>query len=80
MTPPTTPPTRLRILFGTLGLIVGLGLYALLVMRLAVAVLPDNRWIEAVFYLAFGMVWIFPAARLTRWMQDLPPVPDRFGN
>ena len=71
---------RLRILFGTLGLILGLGLYALLVMRLAIAVLPDNRIAEALFYLVTGIVWIFPAAKLTKWMQDLPPVPDRFGN
>lgn len=71
---------RLRILFGTFGLILGLGLYALLVMRLAIAVLPDNRIAEALFYLVTGIVWIFPAAKLTKWMQDLPPVPDRFGN
>ena len=71
---------RLRILFGTLGLIFGLAVYALLVMRLAIAMLPENRFIEAIFYLVTGIVWIFPAARLTKWMQDLPPVPDRFGN
>lgn len=71
---------RLRILFGTLGLIFGLGLYALLIMRLAIAVLPDNQIVQAIFYLVTGTVWIFPAARLTKWMQDLPPVPDRFGN
>lgn len=71
---------RLRILFGTLGLILGLALYALLVMRLAIAVLPEDQFVQAIFYLVTGIVWIFPAARLTRWMQDLPPVPDRFGN
>ncbi|MDB5359862.1 MAG: hypothetical protein JWO51_1159 [Rhodospirillales bacterium] len=71
---------RLRILFGTLGLIFGLALYALLVMRLAIAVLPENQLVQAIFYLVTGIVWIFPAIRLTRWMQDLPPVPDRFGN
>jgi uncharacterized protein YacL len=71
---------RLRILFGTLGLILGLAIYALLVMRLAIAVLPENRFVEAIFYLVTGIVWIFPAAKLTKWMQDLPPVPDRFGN
>ncbi|GGF07690.1 hypothetical protein GCM10011611_11460 [Aliidongia dinghuensis] len=71
---------RLRILFGTLGLILGLAIYALAVMRLAVAVLPDNQLIEVAYYVVTGTVWIFPAARLTRWMQDLPPVPDRFGN
>jgi uncharacterized protein YacL len=71
---------RLRILFGTLGLILGLAIYALLVMRLAIAMLPENRFVEAIFYLVTGIVWIFPAAKLTKWMQDLPPVPDRFGN
>jgi uncharacterized protein YacL len=71
---------RLRILFGTLGLIFGLAVYALLVMRLAIAVLPENRFAEAIFYLVTGIVWIFPAAKLTKWMQDLPPLPDRFGN
>ena len=71
---------RLRILFGTFGLILGLALYALLVMRLAIAVLPDNQFVQALFYLVTGIVWIFPAAKLTKWMQDLPPVRDRFGN
>jgi len=71
---------RLRILFGTLGLVFGLGIYALLVVRLAIAVLPDNMLVQALFYLVTGIIWIFPAAKLTKWMQDLPPVPDRFGN
>ena len=71
---------RLRILFGTLGLILGLGFYALLIMRLAIAMLPDNPVVQAIFYLVTGTIWIFPAAKLTKWMQDLPPVPDRFGN
>jgi uncharacterized protein YacL len=71
---------RLRILFGTFGLILGLAIYALLVMRLAIAVLPDNQLVQAIFYLVTGIVWIFPAAKLTKWMQDLPPVRDRFGN
>jgi hypothetical protein len=71
---------RLRILFGTLALILGLALYVLAVMRVAIALLPDNALVEALFYLVTGTIWIFPAAKLTKWMQDLPPVPDRFGN
>ena len=71
---------RLRILFGTLALILGLAFYALAVMRMAVAWLPDNGLVEALFYLVTGTVWLYPAAKLTKWMQDLPPVPDRFGN
>jgi hypothetical protein len=69
---------RLRILFGTLGLIFGLGLYALLMMRLAVEILPDYWAAQLLYYLIAGTLWIFPAARLTRWMQDLPSPPDRF--
>ena len=69
---------RLRILFGTLGLVFGLGCYALLVTAVAVQVLPNYWAIELVFYAITGTVWIYPAARLTRWMQDLPPPPDRF--
>lgn len=69
---------RLRILFGTLGLVFGLACYALLVMALAVRVLPDYWAAELIFYTVTGIIWIYPAARLTRWMQDLPPPPDRF--
>jgi len=64
---------RLRILFGTALLIGGLGIYALAVMLVAVRFLPSHWAAEIPFYLVTGIVWIFPAARLTRWMQDLPP-------
>jgi hypothetical protein len=69
---------RLRILFGTLGLVFGLTIYALLATRLAVAILPDQWAIDLLYYIVAGTLWIFPAIRLTRWMQDLPPPPDRF--
>jgi hypothetical protein len=63
---------RLRILFGMVLLIVLLGVYALLVMSLAVRVLPDQTLVEIVYYLVTGTIWIYPAAKLTRWMQDVP--------
>jgi hypothetical protein len=69
---------RLRILYGTLLLIVGLGGYALAVMAVAVEILPAQWAVQLVFYLVTGTVWLYPAARLTKWMQDLPPPPDRF--
>ncbi len=69
---------RLRILFGTGLLIGGLVLYALLVMRAAVAWLPDHWAAELPFYFVTGTIWVWPAARLTAWMQDVPPPPDRF--
>jgi uncharacterized protein DUF2842 len=64
---------RLRILIGSLVLILGLGLYALAVMAVAVRLLPDQWAVEASFYALAGVAWIFPAARLTRWMQQARP-------
>jgi len=63
---------RLRILFGMVLLMLLLGVYALLVMALAVRVLPDQTLVEIAYYLVTGTVWIYPAAKLTRWMQDVP--------
>jgi membrane protein implicated in regulation of membrane protease activity len=63
---------RLRILFGTLILVLGLALYALAVSALA-PLLPAHWAAQALFYALAGILWIFPAARLTRWMQQAPP-------
>jgi hypothetical protein len=66
---------RLRILWGMLLLIAGLALYSLAVMALATRVLPNHWAAEIPFYLVAGLLWIPPAARLTRWMQDVPERP-----
>lgn len=63
---------RLRILLGTMILILGLGLYALGVVALS-ALVPAQWAVETLFYAAAGILWIFPAARLTRWMQQAGP-------
>jgi hypothetical protein len=65
---------RLRILVGTLALVLGLAVYALTVTRLALWLLPDQGWAAAaLLYAVAGTVWILPAARLTRWMQRAAP-------
>ncbi|HYM02700.1 MAG TPA: DUF2842 domain-containing protein [Stellaceae bacterium] len=64
---------RLRILLGTLILVAGLAVYALAVMAIAVRLLPDQWAVDAAFYAVAGVLWIFPAARLTRWMQQASP-------
>lgn len=69
---------RLRILYGTLLLIAGLGAYALLAMKLAVDWLPDHWAAQLGFYLVAGTAWLYPAAKLTRWMQDVPEPPRRY--
>ncbi len=70
---------RLRILLGTLILVAGLAAYAVLIVALGARLLPDQWAIDAIFYGLAGIAWIFPAARLTRWMQQAapfrPPVP-----
>ncbi len=69
---------RLRILYGMILLVLGLGLYSLVAMAVAVRLLPDLGWVEFVYYVVVGTVWIYPAARLTYWMEDLPdPAPRR---
>ena len=60
---------RLRILLGTAALVLGLALYALAVMLVAVELVPEHWAAEALFYLVAGIAWIVPAARLTRWIQ-----------
>lgn len=63
---------RWRLMVGTAVLVLGLAAYALLVMRLAVAILPENELVRGLFYAVAGIAWIFPAARLTRWIQAPP--------
>ncbi len=62
---------RLRILIGTLVLILGLALYAGAVMAL-VANLPDNAALDFTVYSVAGVAWVAPAALLTRWMVREP--------
>ncbi|MGH6989031.1 MAG: DUF2842 domain-containing protein [Stellaceae bacterium] len=64
---------RLRILFGTLILIVGLILYAAAIVVIARRWLPAQTAIDLGFYAVAGIVWIVPAAFLTRWMNAAAP-------
>lgn len=59
----------MRVAIGTAALVIGLALYALLAMHLAVTLLPDNLVVETLYYLAAGLLWVWPAARVTRWIQ-----------
>lgn len=53
--------------FLLLGLI---GIYALLVMRAAVEILPGaNRIVEFLFYALAGMAWVVPVRYLILWMN-----------
>ena len=63
-----TEPT-LRIPFGVLLLMVGLGIYALGVAWLSqwIGLLPVGA--QAAIYLVLGIVWLLPLRRFLVWMQ-----------
>jgi Protein of unknown function (DUF2842) len=71
---------RLKILYGSLLLLGGIALYAVIVTRIGIAFLPHITWIEAPYYLVTGVAWVWPAAYVTRWIQDLPPVKPPFSD
>jgi hypothetical protein len=64
---------RLRILVGSLGLVLGLALYGLAVAAAARLLLPENVLVAIGFYAVAGLAWVPPAGLLTRWMQRAPP-------
>jgi hypothetical protein len=67
----------MRVAIGTVTLVLGLALYSLLMMRLGAAVLPEHWGVQALFYGVAGLVWVWPAARLTRWVITRPPSDRR---
>lgn len=58
-----------RKLFGLAVLLASLFVYALLAMRLAVAVLPDDLIVQTLYYVVAGVLWIVPAVPFVRWVQ-----------
>ncbi|WP_293949627.1 DUF2842 domain-containing protein [Sneathiella sp.] len=63
-------PTRK--IFGLLALLVMLTLYCAGCVFVAVQYLPDSKLAELIFYPLAGIVWVFPAIRIVRWMQAPP--------
>ena len=59
----------MRLALGTATLVLGLALYTALAMRIGVALLPDNLVVQTLYYAVAGVAWVWPAARITRWMQ-----------
>ena len=60
---------RWRILVGSGALLLGLALYVAAVVNIAARIVPDHWAAQAVYYALAGVLWVIPAARLTRWMQ-----------
>ncbi|WP_373086070.1 DUF2842 domain-containing protein [Sneathiella sp.] len=49
-----------------------MSVYCLLCMYIAVNWLPDSKLAELVYYPVVGVIWIFPAMKIVKWMQ--PPL------
>ncbi|NOT42945.1 MAG: DUF2842 domain-containing protein [Alphaproteobacteria bacterium] len=61
---------RWKKLLGVFLLIGIIAIYALLVMRVAVAVLPEaGGLLEFVFYAVAGLAWVIPVRYLIVWMN-----------
>jgi len=68
---------RVKKFLGVFLLIGIIAVYSLLVMRAAVAILPDaNGLLQFVFYAVAGMAWVVPVRYLIVWMNT-PGRKDR---
>ncbi|MBA4208206.1 MAG: DUF2842 domain-containing protein [Parvibaculum sp.] len=66
---------RTRKLIGTLVLLIFLTLYSFLIMTIAVSGhLPENGFVQFLYYLTAGVIWAFPAKYLITWMVRPDPV------
>ncbi|MEP3247803.1 MAG: DUF2842 domain-containing protein [Sneathiella sp.] len=63
-----------RKLAGLCLLLTLLVLYSFGAMLVAIHFLPESRWAEFVYYPLVGVIWIFPAMKIIRWMD--PPEED----
>ena len=67
-------PSTARKIIGTVLLVAFVTFYALAAMTVAAAKLPGTSgWVQLVFYVVAGLVWVIPAGVLVAWMQR----PDR---
>jgi len=61
---------RARKFVGTIVLVVFMALYALITVTIASAKLPGvPGWLQLVFFVVAGLLWVVPAAGLVTWMQ-----------
>ncbi len=65
--------TRQRKFVGSLLLTIGLIIYIFAASVLATAILPDNIWIQTLFYAVAGIVWVIPVRSLILWMNRPDP-------
>lgn len=67
---------RTKKLIGVLFILIWLPVYALLAMRLGVAVLPEaGSLLTFLYYAITGTVWIIPIGWMLPWMHRQPERP-----
>lgn len=59
---------NIRNVTGTFILLIGLGLYGFIVTAIGGLMAHWSLWLQTPFYLIMGIIWIFPAYRLLKWM------------
>lgn len=63
-------PPRVKKLVGGIVLVVGVTVYALIVMMVGqIKLAQSGPVIQLAFFAVFGIVWIVPAGLLIRWME-----------
>lgn len=63
---------RVKKIFGTIALVVGVSVYALIVMFVGQLKLAESGpLLQLAFFAFFGLVWVIPAALLIRWMERI---------
>jgi len=62
---------RTRKFVGTIALIVVIAVYALLAMAVAMILQVNNasKFVELLYYIVAGLLWVLPAGLLITWMQ-----------
>lgn len=60
---------RNRKLVGTIVLVVGLAVYALVAMAVSVRLPTWSGPVQAIYYAVAGLLWVLPAGLVITWMQ-----------
>ncbi|MCF8467605.1 MAG: DUF2842 domain-containing protein [Sneathiella sp.] len=61
---------KVRKIAGLAGLLALLVIYCLICLYIAVQFLPESKLAELIFYPFAGVIWIFPAMKIVKWMQS----------
>lgn len=66
---------RQRKLAGTVAMFVLIIVYAFIALAVAVVlqVREANKFVELLFYVVAGLLWVLPAGVLVKWMQKPDP-------